>query len=169
MSKPDSQRPAFRRGPLPLAADALSLVRQQLAARGFSRIELVTRWAEIAGRGLAEHCFPYRLLAGGASGSTLTLVADDRAALELQHQTPKVIERINSYFGSAVVSKIKVVAGTVPTPPARQAPKRPLSAQEERELAARADAIEDPTLRAALTRLGRHALAESRRPATLKR
>ena len=66
------------------------------------------------GASLAEHCFPYRLSAGGASGATLTLMADDRAALELQHQTPKLIDKINAYFGSGVVSKIKVVAGDIP-------------------------------------------------------
>jgi hypothetical protein len=156
-------KPRYRRGPQPLAHDAIGLLRHHLAARGFAR------WAESAGTGLAEHCFPYRLSAGGASGSTLTLVADDRAALELQHQTPKVIDKINAYFGSTVVSKIKVVAGDVPSATPRQAVRRSLSAQEEGELSAQAAKVEDPALRAALTRLGRHALAESRKAANYKR
>lgn len=169
MSGISQQKPRARRGPLPLAADALGVVGQQLASRGFGRIEIVTRWTEIAGRGLAEHCFPYRLSAGGASGATLTLVADDRAALELQHQAPKVIDKINAYFGSAVVSKIKVVAGEVPRVVSQRSARRALSSQEERKIADRAGDIQDPALRAALTRLGRHALAETRRPAILKR
>jgi hypothetical protein len=159
-----------RRGPQALAQDALGLLRQHLKARGFAQIELVTRWSEIAGAGLAAHCFPYRLSAGGASGaSTLTLVADDRAALELQHQTPKLIDKINAYFGTAVVSKIKVVAGVVPITNRQRSPRRSLTAQEETALAAQVSQIEDPDLRAALTRLGRHALAESRKTAILKR
>ena len=162
-------KPRFRRGPQALAQDAIGLLRHHLAARGFARVELVTRWGEIAGAGLAEHCFPYRLSAGGASGSTLTLVADDRAALELQHQTPKVIDKINAYFGSTVVNKIKVVAGDLPRTTPRQAVRRSLSAQEEAELSAQAAKVEDPALRAALTRLGRHALAESRKAANYKR
>ncbi len=129
----------------------------------------MTRWAEIAGKTLAEHCFPYRLSAGGASGATLTLVADDRAALELQHQTPKLIDKINTYFGTARVSRIKVVAGDIPKPLGVRAAKRPLSAAEEAELKARIESVEDPDLRAALARLGRHALAESRKPVVYKR
>ena len=152
-----------------MAQDALSLLRHHLNARGFAQIEIVTRWAEIAGHGLAEHCFPYRLSAGGASGATLTLVADDRAALELQHQAPKIIDKINAYFGKATISKIKVVAGNVPKPLAPRPPKRTLSAQEQADIEARVSRIEDPDLRAALARLGRHALAESRKSAIYKR
>src|SRR5262249_11564614 len=103
-----------------------------------------------------------------ASGSTLTLVADDRAALELQHQAPKIIDKINAYFGTAVVSKIKVVAGDIPKPRARPLP-RALSTQEVADLDARASRIDAPDLRAAFKRLGRHALAESRKGAAFRR
>jgi hypothetical protein len=168
-TKDDSQPRRFRRGPQALANDALGLLRHHLHARGFAQVELVTRWAEIAGHGLAAHCFPYRLSAGGASGATLTLVADDRAALELQHQVPKVIDKINAYFGSIVVSKIKVVAGDIPKADRPRPPRRSLTAQEEADLVGRVSQISDPELRAALTRLGRHALAESRKTAIYKR
>ena len=114
---------------------------------------------------MAEHCYPYRL----SAGATLTLMADDRAALELQHQAPKLIDKINAYFGSAVVSKIKVLAGDIPRPTPLRTTRRPLSVEEEAQLATETGAIEDPDLRAALTRLGRHALAESRKGAIYKR
>ncbi|MFM9865304.1 MAG: DUF721 domain-containing protein [Micropepsaceae bacterium] len=165
----ESNKRSGRRGPKRFADDAASLLKHHLSARGFAQVELVTRWAEIAGQTLSQHCFPYRLSQGGASGATLTLVADDRAALELQHQTPKVIDKINSYFGKAVVSKIKVVAGDIPRPLTKRAAKRPLSAEEESALAQRLQAVEGPDLRAALARLGRHALSESRKPVVYKR
>jgi len=152
-----------------VARDALGLLRHHLNARGFAQIEIVTRWAEIAGRGLAEHCFPYRLSAGGASGATLTLVADDRAALELLHQAPKVIDKINAYFGKPTVSKIKVVAGDIPNPVSRAQAKRVPTPQEIADLESRLAHIEDAGLRTALARLGRHALAESRRSAIYRR
>lgn len=165
----ESIRRSGRRGPHQLAADATGLLKHHLTARGFAQVEIVTRWAEIAGAKLAEHCFPYRLSPGGASGATLTLIADDRAALELQHQAPKLIDKINTYFGKAAVSKIKVVAGDIPRPRANRAAKRPLSAEEEGALKSRLAAVEDPELRAALERLGRHALSESRKPLVYKR
>jgi hypothetical protein len=157
------RRPS-RRGPRPFAQEASALLRHHLQARGFAQIELVTRWPEIAGAGLAEHCFPYRLSAGGASGATLTLLADDRAALELQHQTPKLIDKINGYFGAATVAKIKVVNGDLPRPPAARVRPRALSAGEEAALQNQLGGIEDQSLREALLRLGRSALAENARP-----
>lgn len=158
-----------KRGPRPFAQEATSLLNHHLSARGFAQIELVTRWSEIAGRGLSEHCFPYRLSAGGASAPMLTLVADDRAALELQHQAPKLIDKINAYFGRAVVSKIKVVAGDIPKAHSARPRPRALTAAEEADLDRRVREVEDPNLRDALARLGRHALAESRKPPVYKR
>jgi hypothetical protein len=172
MSANDDNKPAVRsgrRGPRPMAQDAVGLLRHHLHARGFAQIEIVTRWAEIAGNGLAAHCFPYRLSAGGASGATLTLVADDRAALELQHQAPKIIDKVNAYFGKAVVNKIKVVAGDIPKQLAPRPTRRALTPQEQTDLDAQVSRIEDPDLRSALARLGRHALAESRKSAIYRR
>lgn len=158
-----------RRGPLPVAQNVTSLLQHHLKARGFSQIELVTRWPEIAGGSLADHCFPSKLSAASTGGATLTLVADDRAALELQHQTPKLIDKINTYFGKSIVGKIKVVSGTVSKPLAKQPAQRQLSAPEETELSQWTACVEDPVLRDALTRLGRNALGESRKSAILKR
>jgi len=158
-----------RRGPRPFAQEAGALLKHHLSARGFAQIELVTRWAEIAGQALAEHCFPYRLSNLNASGATLTLVADDRAALELQHQTPKLIDKINAYFGRNVVSKIKVVAGDIPSAHSPRRARRALSTEERAELERLVHSVQDLTLRDALTRLGRHALAESRQTASQKR
>ena len=153
-----------------MGPDVSALIRHHLTARGFGQIELVTRWWEIAGAGLAEHCFPYRLSAGGASGATLTLIADDRAALELQHQTPKVIDKINAYFGRAAVGKIKIVSGNIPQSPKARPRARALSADEEAGLQRQLGGVEDPTLRDALLRLGRSALAESGgKPVVVKR
>lgn len=162
-------RRSGRRGPRPFAQDAGALLRHHLNARGFAQIELVTRWPEIAGASLAEHCFPYRLSAGGASSATLTLMADDRAALELQHQTPKLIDKINAYFGGGIVNKIKVVVGEIPRLVSKSARQRPLSPSEEADLLRRVNDVEDPDLRAALARLGRHALAESGKLSVYKR
>ncbi|MEQ1756399.1 MAG: DciA family protein [Micropepsaceae bacterium] len=157
-----------KRGPEPLGKSALALLQAHLQKRGFAQIEIVTRWPEIAGQGLSAHCVPQKLASSASGGSTLTLLADDRAAIELQHQTPKLIDKINRYFGKPVVSKIKVIAGELP----RQASPpviRRLTAAEEADLAQWTARIEDPALRDALTRLGRNALGESRKSAILKR
>ncbi len=158
-----------RRGPLPVAQNATALLRHHLKVRGFTQVELVTRWTEIAGASLADHCFPYKLSPGSSGGSTLTLVADNRAALELQHQTPKLIDKINTYFGDTTINKIKVVAGEIPKSLSVQPAPRRLTVDEEAELLRRTASVEDPVLRDALTRLGRNAIGESRKTALLKR
>lgn len=156
-----------KRGPHPLGRDALPLLKAHLAKRGFAQVELVTRWSEIAGSDLAAHCVPLKL-STGATGATLSLLANDRAAIELQHQAPKLIDKINRYFGSTIVSKIKVVAGELPKPAAKPQVRR-LTSDEEASLAAMISKVEDPALRDALTRLGRNAMGESRKTAILKR
>jgi hypothetical protein len=170
MSDDNPHQPATvvrKRGPHPLGRDALPLLKAHLAKRGFAQVEMVTRWTEIAGSGLSAHCVPLKL-SNAATGATLSLLADDRAAIELQHQAPKLIDKINRYFGSTVVSKIKVVAGELPKPPARPQARR-LTLEEEASLATMISKVEDPDLREALTRLGRHAMGESRKTAILKR
>lgn len=151
-----------------MARHALGLLKGHLAKRGFAQIELVTRWPEIAGTELSVHCVPLKFSVTASGAAVLSLLADDRAALELQHQTPKLIDKINRYFGYAAVSKIKVIAGDIPKPRIRPT-VRPLSAGEESELLSWTSQVSDPDLREALTRLGRNALAESRKTAILKR
>jgi len=90
-------------------------------------------------------------------------------SLELQHQAPKLIDKINAYFGRAVVSKIKVVAGDIPKALSARPRPRALTSAEEADLDRRVREVEDPNLRDALARLGRHALAESRKPPVHKR
>jgi len=152
-----------RRGPQALSQDAAALLRHHLAARGFAEADLVTRWAVIAGASLAQRCLPQRLSGKGEEGATLTLLADDRAALELQHQTPQLIDKINTYFGRPVVKKIKVVVGDIPHQTAPIRTRRALSAAEEERLFRATENVADPELKSALVRLGRHALTETRK------
>jgi hypothetical protein len=78
-------------------------------------------------------------------------VAEGRA-LEFQHLGPRVIERINSYYGYEAVAALKIVQGTVASPSRdrpQHGPEMPNEAVGER-----VEAIEDDGLRAALMRLG---------------
>jgi hypothetical protein len=153
-----------RRGPQAFAGDAGALLKHHLASHGFGEADLVTRWAAIAGAQLASRCMPQRLSSSKSEeGGTLTLLADDRAALELQHQTPQLISKINTYFGRTVVKKIKVIVGDIPQPFVPVPPPRPLTSAEDSALTDATDTISDPELKAALRRLGRHALTQKRR------
>lgn len=115
-------------------------------------VRLKAEWAAIAGPDWAEVSWPATL---GRDG-VLKLRAASGAALELQHRAPLIIERINLFFGRAVVTRLALVQGPLPVVSRAARPVIPSLSQGEAEaLDGRLSAIADPDLRAALARLGR--------------
>ena len=120
-------------------------------------VRLKAEWAAIVGAEWGRRSWPLALARDGA----LKLRLGAAAALELQHQAPLFIERINGHFGRALVSRLVLRQGPLPRPAApRRALPRVLSAREEDALGERLAAVADPNLRAALDRLGRAVAAE---------
>lgn len=123
--------------------------------RGASIARLKAEWPVIVGPDLARTTRPDALLAGrGArAGKALRLRVSGAAALEVQHQTGQLVEKVNAYFGHRMIDDIRLVQGTI----AQSPPPRPTPAPDPRtvtEVATRAATVKDPDLRAALTRLG---------------
>ena len=83
------------------------------------------------------------------------------AAVELQHESPHVIERLNTYYGYQAVTAIKIVQGPlVRGPQTSERPSvGPLPPAAEAGLQREVGQVEDEHLRDALVRLGRGALA----------
>jgi hypothetical protein len=81
-------------------------------------------------------------------GGTLVIRAAPGRALELQHEVPHLLDRINRYFGYGAVTAIKVVQSqTLKAKPAAPAPDEPSIASPPLE------GFEDEALRQALARL----------------
>lgn len=143
---------------------------------GFASSEILRHWERIVGPHLHAHCMPERLrflplghgeqngenLSGEMREGVLTIRAEGAAALELQHMTRQVMERINSYFGFAAVHRIKIVQGPLPRRRRlyKPVPKR-LSDAQYRLLEERLAPIANPSLKQALSRLGQQILGES--------
>lgn len=128
--------------------------------RGRSRAEasLLQDWARIAGAELAAVSRVARLTfpkQGERRNARLTLDCEPGAALDLQHATPQIVERVNGYFGFALVAEIALRQRHLPR--AEQPPHAKRAAPPDPETLARAQAltaeIEDAELRAAMTRL----------------
>ena len=86
-------------------------------------------------------------------GKALRLRVPGAAALEIQHKTGQLVERVNAYFGHRMIDDIRLVQGPIAAPgraPAAPAPDPETVAR----VTERAAAVKDPELRAALTRLG---------------
>ena len=121
------------------------------------------QWPAIVGADLARLAVPVKLslpraksvpkgaaetgITPNVSGGTLTLRASPAASLEIQHQGPRILERIAAYFGYPLVREIRLEIGDRRR---KTAPKRLLSTGPAPAL----DNVADPDLRAVLQRLG---------------
>jgi hypothetical protein len=131
--------------------------------QGFARTELVTRWKEIAGAEIAACAEPLKLQwprtkAGQREDqepepATLVLRVEGPAALEIQHQSGVIIERVNRFFGWPAVGRIALRQAPLSKPKPRPTlPK--VDPAETAKVAATLTGIADDELRMALARLG---------------
>src|SRR5215468_4535201 len=150
--------------PGPISAKPLSILLNDVfaeayAKQGFAARELVTRWGEIAGSEIAAHSEPLKMQwprpveGQPQEPATLVLRVEGPMALEIQHSSDVILQRVNRFFGWSAVGKLAL----------RQAPlsrrNRPKPSREpDPDAVARVEetltAVEDEDLRAALARLG---------------
>ena len=124
------KRPApvsMRRGRALLPVDGLAVAAADkvLRKRGFAQATLIRAWPTIVGETFARVSIPEKISypPHRRSGGVLHLRVERGAALEIQHQEPRLIERINATFGYAAISRITIRQGPLPygAPPARPA------------------------------------------------
>src|SRR5947209_5965896 len=149
--------------PRPISAKPLSVLLSDVfsdayAKQGFAARELVTRWADIAGREIAAHSEPLKMQwprpveGQPQEPATLVLRVEGPAALEIQHSSDVILQRVNRFFGWSAVGKLAF----------RQAPlsrtRRPMrpGPPDPKAVAKVAESlgdIEDEELKTALARL----------------
>jgi hypothetical protein len=151
------RRPA---GAKPLSELLRATLNESFARQGFASTELVSRWAEIAGPEVAVHSEPVKIQWPRPVGdeppapATLMLRVEGPAALEIQHLSGVIIERVNRFFGWQAIGRIAL--RQAPLSRRRDKPQRRLRPDpaETARIAAALPAITDDDLRAALARLG---------------
>ena len=162
-----------RAGAKPLGQFVPGVIGETLAARGLSEASLITDWPAIVGESIARAARPIALQwpprgarrdpGAPAAGATLVMRVDSAFALEAQHNSAVILARVNAHLGWRCVEKIAFRQG--PLPPlarTRPAPSRP-SAEAQARAGECASGIEDDGLRAAVTRLGAHAIEKDAR------
>lgn len=152
-----------------LADASRPLLAPILKRRGFSSIEIVTKWPSIVGEHIARYCAPLKLNRPRFEGhecSLLVRVVSGGFALELKHQEPQILERINAYFGYRAVDRLIITQGPLPECrshtrplPLPVRPSLPEAAQQR--LNVTLANITDPDLHAALANLGAWVLTEN--------
>lgn len=153
-------------GPRPLSRIAPDVAAKALGKRGLAFGPLITEWAAIVGPHLASRAIPDKLAfpRGTKENAVLHVRAAAAFALEIQHQEPLIIQKINGYFGYAAVARLKLAPGAPPAVAKKAPVARRLTPEEEGRLAAATSAIEDVELRATLERFGRAVLGRRRGP-----
>lgn len=153
MSKP---RTIFAK---PLSALLAGVFSDAFAKQGFASRELVTRWAEIAGEDIAAYAEPIKIQwprpveGQPQEPATLILRVEGPRALEIQHSSTLILERVNRFFGWSAIGKLALRQAPLSRRAKRNVIKPPDEAAIQRE-AGQLAAVEDDGLRAALARLG---------------
>src|ERR1700730_3983770 len=108
------------------------------AKQGFASVELVTRWPDIVGAEIAAHSQPEKIQwprppqsRNAPEPGTLQLRVEGPAALEIQHLSGVILERVNQFFGWQAVAGVRLRQA----PLARRAAPRVLPAPDLAALA----------------------------------
>lgn len=129
------------------------------AKQGFASRELVTRWAEIAGAEVAKFSQPLKIQwprpveGQPQEPATLILRVEGPMALEIQHSSDAILQRVNRFFGWSAVGKIALRQAPLSRPKLRKT-IRPVDPALVAKEAAALGTVEDEDLRTALARLG---------------
>ncbi|WP_072825840.1 DUF721 domain-containing protein [Bradyrhizobium erythrophlei] len=129
------------------------------AKQGFAARELVTRWTEIIGPELSAHCEPLKMQwprpveGQPQEPATLVLRVEGPMALEIQHASDVILQRVNRFFGWSAVGRLALRQGPL-SRNERPRPSPPPDPREVEQIAQTLTSVEDDALRAALARLG---------------
>ena len=150
--------------PRPTSAKPLSVLLSDVfsdayAKQGFAARELVTRWAEIAGKEIADYSEPLKIQwprpveGQPQEPATLVLRVEGPTALEIQHAADAILQRVNRYFGWSAVGRLALRQAPLSRRPRPAAPRAP-DPDAVANVAKTLSSVEDEDLRAALARLG---------------
>src|ERR1700682_2729526 len=150
--------------PGPITAKPLSVLLSDVfsdayAKQGFAARELVTRWAEIAGPEISPHSEPLKIQwprpveGQPQEPATLVLRVEGPMALEIQHASDVILQRVNRFLGWSAGGRLALRQGALLRPD-RSPDSRAPDAESVAKVAETLSSVEDEELRAALARLG---------------
>ncbi|HTN97024.1 MAG TPA: DciA family protein, partial [Nordella sp.] len=127
-----------------------ALTRAAFARYGFAYADLITQWPAIMGEAIAQWSEPERIRwpRSGADerkqGGTLVIRVVPGRGLDLQHETPRIIERINAFYGYGAIASVKIMQGALTTRKPARKPLAPLRPQEAQALESQLETVPDP-------------------------
>src|ERR1700750_1339169 len=146
--------------PGPISAKPLSVLLSDVFSdaypkQGLAARELVTRWGEIAGAEVAAHSQPLKIQwprpveGQPQEPATLVLRVEGPMALEIQHSSDVILQRVNRFFGWSAVGRLALRQAPLSRRERRSPPRSP-DPKAVAEVAETLSSVEDEELRAAL-------------------
>jgi hypothetical protein len=125
-------------GPRAIGSYVARLLDPVARARGFAATAIFSEWPAVVGAELARFTMPDKVLwprrhedrtetrgqsAWRVEGATLVLRVDGPRAIELQHRSEQILERVNAYFGYRAIGQLRflqapMARAVTPTPAA---------------------------------------------------
>jgi hypothetical protein len=145
--------------PKPLHELVGKTIADLFARQGFASTGIITHWTEIVGPEIADHAEPIRMVwprrvhEDDPEPASLVLRVEGPVALEIQHLSGVIIEKVNRFFGWRAVGRIQIRQAPLARRNKKAPPPAPDPAVVARLAAAMTD-IKDDDLRGALARLG---------------
>ena len=150
--------------PRPLSEFLGATLSDSLKTQGFASTEIIARWADIVGTEIAAHSEPMKITwpranttgdmdDGVPEPATLVLRVEGPAALEIQHLSAVILERVNRFFGWQAIGRIALRQAPLRRRQ-KPAPPPPPDPAVAARIAASLPEIADEDLRQALARLG---------------
>jgi hypothetical protein len=142
-----------------------SLTKAAFERHGFAQADLLSQWPAIVGDDIAAMArpekikWPHKTDGNQRSGGTLIIRAEPGRSLDLHYQGPRMMSRINQYFGYEAVTAIKVLTSTDTPGKTVQKP-----AIDTATIRPQLTGIEQPELQDALALLGAGIAAKNRSP-----
>ena len=91
------------RDPQRIGDTVTAWVKRTGGAKEIAKATLVTRWAQIVGSGIAQHCEPVSLV----DGELLVQAESTAWATQLRMLAPQLVARINAEVGRGTVAKLR--------------------------------------------------------------
>ena len=148
-----------RSHPKPLADLVAVCVADAFARQGFTSCEIVTHWDDIVGPEIAALAEPIRMQwvrsrdPDESPPATLVLRVEGPAAIEIQHMSGVIVERVNRYLGWQAVGGLALRQAPLMRR-SRKPPRPKIDEDAAAAITAKMTGIADPGLRTALGRLG---------------
>lgn len=137
--------------------------------RGFASADIFINWSSIVGQRFAETVRPEKITwprktsDGDRGPTTLVVRTDSATSIYLEYEKTQFVERINSFFGWPVISRIKIVNHPVPQKhKVVKTKQRELNQTEKQQLELQVEGISSERLKKALLQLGKDIVISSK-------